>query len=285
LNWLDPKVVSMDDPIQYWNEQAGPKWVMLQEQLDKLMDPLGRHLMDWSEVGPGERVLDVGCGCGSTSLELAERVGPSGQVVGLDVSAPMLEHAKRRSQSQAVRPDWRLADAASHSFEEPFDLIYSRFGVMFFGQPEAAFAHLAKQLKPSGRMCFLCWRPLALNPFFQAGLQAAQPFVELPPPSSTELPGPFSLSPPGKVEKLLHQCGYSQIEVSPWDSHIHLGGIRETAQFLLQMGPVAPLVQDAGPQLVDKIRHQLEQILGDFERNSQGHVLLPTATWQVRAKI
>ena len=116
--------------------------------------------MDWAQVQPGERVLDVGCGCGATSLELLARVGPQGQVVGLDVSAPMLERARQRDSA----PQWVLADAASHPFETSFDRIFSRFGVMFFPQPIRAFAHLRQQLRPGGRLAFICWQPLPLNP-------------------------------------------------------------------------------------------------------------------------
>lgn len=274
----------VDDPIQYWNEEAGPKWVALHTQLDRLMDPLGRKVMELAQLRPGEHVLDVGCGCGSTSLQLLPRVKPSGSVTGLDVSAPMLEHARSQTSSLKEGPQWVLADAATYQFPTPFDVIYSRLGVMFFAQPAAAFSHLHKQLRKGGRMAFICWQPLPLNPLFCLGLEAASPFVTLPEPSSPEVPGPFSLSPAGKAERLLHQAGFEDIEVTSWESHIGLGETEETAEFLLKMGPVAALVKEQEPATVDRIRNHLCQKLKQLPTDEQGCVQLATATWLVKAR-
>lgn len=270
----------MDDPFKFWNEQAGPLWVAFQEQLDFLMDPLGRELMDQAQVGSGEQVLDVGCGCGSTSIELAHRVGPTGSVVGLDISAPMLERARQRCSV----PEWVDGDASNQTFSRDFDLIYSRFGLMFFDQPESAFRHLRGLLRASGRLAFLCWRSLSLNTFFHLGLQAAKPYVSLPEPTPHHLPGPFSLAPEGKIEQLLHQTGWKGIEVIPCDRHICLDGIENTADFLLKIGPVAPVVRESEPFIVDKIRQRLAELLTDLERDAHDRVLLPVATWLVTGK-
>ncbi|MBS2037301.1 class I SAM-dependent methyltransferase [bacterium] len=270
----------MDDPIRYWNEQAGPIWVAQQEQLDLLMDPLGLKLMEWADLAQGERVLDVGCGCGSTSIQLADRVGLSGSVTGVDVSAPMLDRARQRSS----RPHWLEADAGSHPFPARFDLIYSRFGVMFFADPASAFAHLRSLLNPGGRLAFICWRPLALNPLFHLGLEAARSLVALPEPSSTELPGPFSLSPAGKVEALLSQAGFQQVEVTAWDSWLGKSDLQTLSRFLLQVGPVAAVVRESQPPVVEQIHQRLGKLLEAYAGEG-GSVCLPAATWLVKARV
>ena len=269
----------MDDPTSYWNDQAGPVWVAQQEQLDLLMDPLGLKLMDWAAVAPGERVLDVGCGCGSTSIELAERVGSRGSIVGVDISAPMLERARQRSSL----PRWLQADAGTQSFDTPFDLIFSRFGVMFFSDPAAAFGHLRSLLAEQGRLAFVCWRPMALNPLFHLGLEAARPFLPLPEPSPPEAPGPFSLAPEGKIDKLLSEAGFAQVQVTAWDSHLGGTDIETMSHFLLQVGPVAPLVRQSPPPLVDQIRQRLRELLKAYTRE-EGQIFLPTSTWLVQAR-
>lgn len=274
------KAIRMDDPIRYWNEQAGPIWVAQQEQLDLLMDPLGLKLMDWAALAEGERVLDVGCGCGSTSIQLADRVGSSGSVMGVDISAPMLERARQRSS----RPHWLEADAGRHDFQSRFDLVYSRFGVMFFADPGSAFAHLRSLLTPGGRLAFICWRALDLNPLFHLGLEAARPLVALPEPSSSELPGPFSLSPAGKVEALLSQAGFRQVEVTAWDSRLGGSDIQTLSRFLLQVGPVSAVVRESQPSVVEQIHQRLGELLQAYAGEGAA-VFLPAATWLVKARV
>src|SRR5713226_2335853 len=141
------------EQIRYWNEESGPRWVKQQKRLDVQLDLLGLAAMHRAEVKPGERVLDVGCGCGQTSLELAERVGPSGSVLGIDISQPMLARARERQNERGITNlEFVHADAQTYQCErERFDLIFSRFGVMFFADPVAAFANLGKMLRPDGQ--------------------------------------------------------------------------------------------------------------------------------------
>jgi SAM-dependent methyltransferase len=271
------------DPIVYWNEMAGPRWVALQEQLDRLLSPLGLRAMDQAALRAGERVLDVGCGCGQSTLQLSQRVSPSGQVVGVDVCQVMLARARQRAlQASSPALFWQ-ADATLHPFhEDPFDVLYSRFGVMFFSQPEAAFSNLLRALRPGGRLVFVCWRSLDQNPLFEVALRAAAPYLALPQPSPPDLPGPFSLAPPGKAEHLLRQAGFAAVHCEAYQDRIAVGDLEESMDFLLQMGPVVPLLAEAPAPTVARIRERLGQLLQDLV-TPQG-VFLPTANWLVSAQ-
>ena len=148
---------------EYWNGRPADVWVREAERFDSLLGPFGRRLLEASALEPGERVLDVGCGNGAVSLEAARAVGGSGSVTGIDLSAPMLEVARLRAEEQGVDVHFVRGDAQTASFDEPFDLVVSRFGVMFFDDPEAAFGNLARATRPGGRLCFVCWQEMFAN--------------------------------------------------------------------------------------------------------------------------
>ena len=155
--------MSNQEQIDYWNGNAGTTWVDSQERMDKMLAPLTSPLLARANAAPGERILDVGCGCGDTSLQLA---ASGASVWGVDISKPMLERAAARAQlmSQA-NTHFSVADAATADLPAEHDLVFSRFGVMFFSDPVAAFANLYGSLKPNGRLCFLCWQPPRNNPW------------------------------------------------------------------------------------------------------------------------
>lgn len=182
--------------IAYWNDKAAITWTTFQERLDALFQPLTALALDAAKPASGERAVDVGCGCGATVLALAERIGSAGQVLGLDVSGPMAARARERiaaaglSNAQVV-----VSDAATTDFERrDADLLFSRFGVMFFADPVAAFANLHLAMRPGGRLLCAAWRPLADNPWFRVPLEAARSFVPPQPPADPEAPGPFAFA-------------------------------------------------------------------------------------------
>src|SRR6266853_1819734 len=150
--------------IEYWNGGAAETWVAQQERLDRELDPLGRAALVALAPRRGEHLLDVGCGSGQTTLQLADALGSAGRVVGIDVSLPLLAAARRRSRVANV--SFVHADAQKHAFEQPFDAIYSRFGVMFFDDPVAAFANLRRALRPGGTLAFVCWADVRTNDWF-----------------------------------------------------------------------------------------------------------------------
>ena len=192
------------EQVEQWNGVMGAKWVAEQQSLDAQLAPMSALLLEASRVQPGWRVLDVGCGCGATALALAEAVGPAGEVVGVDVSAPMLARAADRLAHLAKPPTLVRADAQTEPLgEQRFDLALSRFGVMFFSHPEKAFTNLARTLKPLGRLVFVCWRAATDNPWAALPLAVARRHVPPPPPADPHAPGPFAFADPARTPRLL----------------------------------------------------------------------------------
>ncbi len=161
------------DQIKYWNGAGGERWVAQQAHTDAMLAPITERAIAHARVGLGERVIDVGCGCGATTIRLADRVGPHGHVLGLDVSGPMLAVARGRGAGRA-NITWLEDDAAAVPLPDgTADLLFSRFGVMFFGEPVSAFAHLRRTLRQNGRLVVACWRSLDENGWMKVPLIAA----------------------------------------------------------------------------------------------------------------
>ena len=236
------------EQIRYWNETIGPRWVEQGDLLDAQIAPLGVAAMERARPAPGERVLDVGCGCGQTSVQLAERVGPKGSVFGVDVSTPMLERARVRA---AGHPNLRFAraDAQTHAWDERFDLAFSRFGVMFFADPVAAFANLRRALRPGGRVGFVCWQGIDRNPWLLVPLRAVVGIVDLPAPPPPGAPGPFSFADPERVQGILESGGFEEVGLERLEGELAIGAggdLERAVQFTLQMGPVSAALREAG---------------------------------------
>ncbi len=272
---------------EYWNETAGPKWVALADLIDEQIAPLGLEAIEAAAVVEGARVLDVGCGCGQTTVQLGARVGPTGRVLGVDLSEPMLEVARTRASERALdQVRFERADAQVRSFAgDGFDRVFSRFGVMFFADPPAAFANLRAALAPQGRLVFLCWQALAKNPWMLRPLMAAAPHVDLPPPPEPGSPGPFAFADPDHVRGILEAAGFGDIELVPLEREIVVGGgrgLEETVDFVLQMGPAGVAMREADKATRDKASASVREALEPFA--GPDGVRLDAATWIVSAR-
>jgi len=274
------------EQVRYWNEQAGPKWVAQQAQLDAQLADLGARAMQRAAIVAGEQILDVGCGCGATTLELARRAGSGGSVLGVDISAPMLEVARQRADAAGLgNVHFECADAQTHTFAEASrDVVFSRFGVMFFTDPTAAFANLGRALRPGGRLSFVCWQALALNPWMAIPLGVAARHLTLPPPPPPGAPGAFAFADRARVTGILHDAGFADVDFAAAEDHLTIGGttdLDEAVMFLLTLGPTAALLADASADLRATVVAAVRDAIAPHH-GAQG-VRMPAAAWLVRA--
>jgi SAM-dependent methyltransferase len=273
---------------QSFVEKAGEAWVRMQDRTDTLIDPLGRVAIERLGVVAGERILDVGCGCGQTLLQLADLAGPSGHVLGVDISPPMLERARERV---AGRPTIALAlgDAQAYSFAPgAFDAVYSRFGVMFFDDSRAAFRNLRAAARPNGRLSYVCWQDLAKNPWGARPLEAVMrllPESAMPDMLREGRPGPFFMSDPARVRAILGDAGWKDVSLEPVEMSLHLGGaatLDEAVEYSLQIGPAARAMTDAPETLKPALEAALREALAPFA-TARG-VFVDGAAWIVSAR-
>ena len=214
-----------------WNGQSGEYWAANQARLDAMFAVFGQAAIEAAAPATGERVLDVGCGAGASSLALAARVGVGGHVLGVDISEPLIGRA-RALAPQDTPAQFRVADASSAELPEgAFDILFSRFGVMFFDDPTGAFAHMRRALRPGARAVFVCWRGVAENDWVRLPMGAIKGIVPLTAPPGPEAPGPFSFGDRGRVTRILTAAGFTDIAIAPFDASIPFGegGTREAA--------------------------------------------------------
>jgi len=277
--------------IEYWNEVSGERWVEMGDVIDAQISPLGEVAMDRAQIESGERVLDIGCGCGQTSLELATRVGEKGSVLGLDISGPMLARARDRAREASMtNVSFQQADAQTHDFdasgESGFDLVFSRFGVMFFSSPVEAFTNLMSALRPGGRLSFVCWQRLDLNPWMHLPIIAAAKHIPSNgPPPEPDAPGPFSFADQQRVEGILGESGFLNIGLESLERDLLVGGGRsldDTVSFLAQLGPAGAMLREASTELKSSVMKEIHDAIEPFQHN--GGVRMPSTTWIVSAE-
>lgn len=277
------------DQIAFWNAKAGSKWVEYQAQLDLQIGVLGDAMLSAAELGAGQRVLDIGCGCGATALQAAAMVGASGTVTGVDVSAPMLERARARArQAGAGRVSFLEADAQTDSLGTAlYERVISRFGVMFFTDPVAAFGNIRAVMAPGGRLAFVCWRGADENPWMSEPVEAAARHVELPPAPPADAPGPMAFADPERVRRILSAAGLSGIDVQKHDAPCVIGGggdLDTCVDFLFNVGPLSRALMSADFNERSKaaIRASVGEVLKPY-LTSAG-VVMPCAVWIVTAR-
>ena len=257
-----------------WNGATGETWVENQALLDAMFAPVRDRLIACVPEGADEAVLDIGCGTGATSLALAERMGDGGHVTGLDISEPMIARARERAEGRA-NLTFLADDAATHDFGDArFDRLVSRFGVMFFDDPVAAFAHLRDSTKPGGTMHFITWREPKDNPFMTASGRAAREFFPDMPGYDPDAPGQFGLADPARIEPVFANAGWQGVTVTPLD--IACAFPRADLDiFIRRVGPVARLMGDMEEtqreQIVESIRPAFDPFIdGDEVRYMAG---------------
>jgi SAM-dependent methyltransferase len=271
--------------IAYWNSVAGQRWAERQTQIDAMLAPLTEALLAAAAPAADARVLDVGCGCGTTTLALAAR-SPDGAVTGLDVSAPQLEVARRRGRDLA-NLTWTCADAAVHRFgPAAFDLLFSRLGVMFFGDPIAAFANLRESIRPGGRLLFACWRALAENPWARVPLAAALTHLPPPSPPEPEAPGPFAFADAARIVRILTGAGWAEPRITRCDFPVDLAGTKgldAAVAHTLQIGAATRALTDQPKEVRSAAAVSIRASLAPYAAVG-GAVSLPGSVWFVASE-
>jgi ubiquinone/menaquinone biosynthesis C-methylase UbiE len=272
------------DQIAYWNGVGGRKWTDRQELQDVILAPVSELLFARTAVEPGERVIDIGCGCGATTIELARRVGPKGSVVGVDVSVPMLARAQRRVLP-GMPVEFIEADATVYRFPPArADLLCSRFGVMFFAEPTLSFANMRTALRSGGRLVFACWRAPEKNPWMTLALKEVYKHVPTLPESGPEDPGPFSFANADRVHRILDQAGFSAITLAPVDLLIDLAtgrGLDAAVATALAVGPASRALEGQSPGSRENAAASIRAALAPFQQGQT--VPLAAAIWIVMA--
>jgi SAM-dependent methyltransferase len=271
--------------IEFWNGETGRNWVTHDALMEAMLQPLGESVMDALAPKPGEHVLDIGCGCGHTSLSLADRVGAEGAVTGIDISAPMLAVASHlateRSSIQFVE-----ADAQTHAFgPERYDLVFSRFGVMFFEDPIAAFTNIRSAMRASARLAFCCWQPRAVNPFMTVPAMAALELLPAPAEVPPRSPGPFAFEDPDYINEILSSSGFSDVAIESISHPLLFGpglSVKEIVERLVTIGPIAQMVREAPDKLQQPVREKVIAAVSPFYDPVTG-LTLDGEFWQVTA--
>ena len=228
----------------YWNSEAGRNWVSLQTLISDVFTFVTVATLEEAAPKRGECIIDVGCGTGDTLLDLARAAGPSGTVLGVDVSDPMLEFAKHRvAASELKNVSFALADATSYPFLPNWaDLVFSRFGVMFFDEPVKAFANIRRGMKRGGRLVFVCFRAMSESSWYKVPIEAARPHLPPQPVVSPDTPGMFSFANEVRLRKFLTEAGFEQIQTKPTNLAMRGKDMEQTMTFMTQVGPVTRML-------------------------------------------
>jgi SAM-dependent methyltransferase len=271
-----------DEQAARWNGAAGRAWTDEQAALDLMFEPFEQHLAD-AAAGVGARsVLDVGCGTGATTLAIARRLGAGARCVGLDISEPMLERARSRAGEQASSARFIRADAQTYPFEPAaFELLVSRFGVMFFRDSVAAFANLRAAAAPGATLSFVAWRSAAENPFMTTAERAAAPFLPNLPPRKPDAPGQFAFADSERIRRILGGSGWVDLDIQPLDLECKLPAA-DLARYYTRLGPLGEVLQGADDSTRARVTEAVHAAFQSYVNGSE--VRFMAACWSVGAR-
>ncbi len=266
-----------------WNGAGGRAWVETQDLLNRLFQPFEDLLVDAVRRASPSRVLDVGCGTGSTTLAVARSVGESGRCEGIDISDPMISAARVRAERAPLPTLFIRADAETHAFEPAsFDMIISRFGVMFFDDPVRAFANLRKAAAKNAKLCFTAWRSVDENPFMTTAERAATPLLPDLPPRRSNAPGQFAFSDPRRVRTILEDSGWRDVHIEPVDVGCTMSE-KELNEYLIRLGPVGLALEDADEQTRTQVTEVVRPAFHPYVQGAE--VRFTAACWMVNARV
>jgi SAM-dependent methyltransferase len=276
--------IANTEQAAHWNDRdATGDWVTHQERYDRMLEPFTDLILDAIALTPGNRVLDVGCGCGATTLAAARNVAP-GTALGVDLSVPMLARARQNAQNAGLtNTSFEEGDAQVYRFGAVFDAVISRFGVMFFADPVAAFANLRTATRPGGRLAFACWQPLLANEWL--AVPAGALLEHIPPPDfgDPHAPGMFALAEPDRTIGILDHAGWREVSVTPWRTSILVGGgtLEDAIAFLQARSVGRRILDSADAPTQARAIQAVREALGRHA-DADG-VQLGAAVWLVQA--
>lgn len=269
-----------------WNEVAGQAWVAQDERISAQLRSFGLHALERADLARGHRVLDVGCGGGETTIAISRAVSPTGAALGIDISRTLLDHARESAvRAGAANVAFELADAQTAALPEAaFDRLFSRFGVMFFQDPVAAFTNLRRALRPSARLSFVCWRGMEDNPWITVPVAAVKKHIEVQ-PSLPNAPGPMAFADGERTRDILDRAGFAAVSLEVVNEMMNLGGgltdLDETVAFMTEIGPAATALRQADPGLRPAVLASLREALSPYH-GPEG-VKMPASCWVVTA--
>lgn len=277
----EPEQINADQR-SFWNGQGGRTWVARQEHTDIILAPVSEALLAHAAPHPGEDVLDVGCGCGASTLDIARAIGPSGRVAAFDISGPMLAEGRRRAQSAGITNiDWREDDPATAALRG-YDLLVSNFGVMFFGDPVAAFTHMRAAAKPGARMVFVCWCQVTENPWMKVPMDAVAAHLPPRPPATPHAPGMFAFADPEHTARVLTAAGWAPPRLDRLDLELDIAAGRGLEEAIVQSKQIGAINSWLRNQSAEVVAAATSSIRAALTTHLEGEsVRLSGAMWLV----
>ena len=271
---------------QFWSGAGGDVWVNKQREMDIMLNPLGDRVIERLDLKSDAKIIDIGCGCGATTLEIAKKI-TQGEILGVDISEPMLDKATETAKEMSLSNiSFEVKDVQVDVMPQNyFDIAFSRFGVMFFEDPFEAFKNIHTSLREDGLLSFVCWQNASLNPWQSLSIQVIKEFLDLPAPAPKS-PGPFAFEDKTYLEEILRESGYKGLEILDNQEDIVMfsgKSIREACEDYLTINPVVTeMLKNSKPELTEEILEALVIKFSNFHQNDG--LLFPSATWIVTAK-
>ena len=277
-----------EQQTEFWSGSGGEYWVVNQQQMDTMLQPLGDQALARLDLGNVRHLLDIGCGTGSTTLDIAARLSDGARVTGADLSVPMTDYARSRlAPAGLTNADFVTCDLQIDQLEaDVFDAAFSRFGVMFFDQPVTGFSNIRTAMKSGAPLAFVCWQAPGENLWHSLAVATAKEFIEMPAPPEQRAPGPFAFAETDYVTGILTDAGFSDIVIEPHTQTVELFSgqdVRSAAENFARINPIiAAFVTEAGEDKAEPLIDGLAQALAPHHKDGALH--FPSATWLVSAR-
>ena len=270
---------------EFWSGSGGDVWVDKQSEMDIMLNPLGTRAINKLDLSGVTKIIDIGCGCGATTLEIAQQL-ESGEIIGVDISEPMLDRATQNASDLSLpNASFQVLDVQVDDMPSDYEIAFSRFGVMFFEDPYQAFSNINNSLKENGQLCFVCWQNPSLNPWQSLSLQVIKEFLDLPSPPPKS-PGPFAFEDKNYIKDILDRSNFKDIEIHDNQEDIVMfsgKSIEEACEDYLTINPVVTeMLKNSKEELKEEILQALVLKFSEFH-NGDG-LLFPSATWIVTAR-